>query len=105
MRRCANWWKTKAAERQAAFDALAAALEKLPQGLAFADDAARDEYVARLWQALAVEGQPLKEHMHCLEELAAARLQVFETAGECSESVDKSADELRFTDGGLQHTF
>ena len=95
-----------AAKRQAAFDALAAALQNVPkEDLALSDDAARDEYIDRLWKALAVEGESLEEHMHRLEEFAAARLRVFEIASECYESLDEAADEARFTDDSCNMRF
>ena len=91
-----------AMKRAECLEKLHAALDKLPAGLSWADDAARAAFKERLWTALGCEGAPLENVVRRLEELLAARLRLFEKAAACAESRSKSARGMVYDDEACQ---
>jgi hypothetical protein len=82
---------------------LRAALDKLPAGLSWANDAAKDAFKQRLWTALDLDGEPLEHAVRRLEDLLAARLRLFEKAVACAGSrTDAAEDALTYGDADCQ---
>jgi hypothetical protein len=80
--------------RRDALKALGEAIDKLPEGLTFSDEEAKEAFKQRLWEALAVS----IDDITYLEEFLNMRLRLFEKVREYGETLDTSAADLRFTD-------
>ena len=89
----------KSAEaRRQALAAIGEAIDKLPDGLSFANDEARDAFKQRLWSALGI-GEANIEH---LESLAKMRLLVFQAVARSAKLFDTQTEGLRFADAAVQ---
>ena len=84
--------------RRKGLKALGEALDKLPEGLTFNNEQAKEAFKQRLWEALAVDSDDISY----LEEFLDTRLRLFEKVREHGESLDASAADLRFTDASHQ---
>ena len=82
---------------------LRVALDKLPEGLTWADAAAKDAFKQRLWTALDLDGEPLDAAIRRLEDVLAARARLYEKVAACAASRSKQAeDALTFGDANCQ---
>jgi len=91
-----------AAKRQKILDELSEAIDELPADLPLATPEARDPFKARVWQALATDGEDLRQHVSWLDETAAARLRLFKRVQECAEHFADDEIGLRFGDENCQ---
>jgi hypothetical protein len=78
--------------------ALGEAVDKLPEGLTFDDEPAKEAFKQRLWEALAVDSDDITY----LEEFLTMRLRLFEKVRECAGTLNTSAAGLHFTDASHQ---
>jgi hypothetical protein len=90
-----------AAPFQNAYDELAAAVGALPAGLAPAD-ARSTAFSERVWEALAVDGLPLREYVDRLAAIADRRARLHNRIAKCQDSFDPEAAGLTFGDPECQ---
>ena len=81
-----------------ALDALATAIEQVPDGLALDTPELKAEFVRRVWDALAVDGVPLREHVAQIEALGDLQQRFNDRIAACSDRYDPAATGLTFPD-------
>jgi len=82
----------------AALDALSAAVAQLPQGLPLTGTDSPAAFVDRVWQALAIDGQPLRDYVAELEALGRLQIRLRTRIVECAAHFDTNAAGLSYQD-------
>jgi hypothetical protein len=86
-----------------ALDALAAAIEQVPAGIALDTPNQKDAFVQKVWEALAVEGVPLRGHVAQIEALGDLHKRLEDRIASCCQSFAADASGLTFSDEACQH--
>jgi hypothetical protein len=85
-----------------ALDALASVIEQIPVGLTLDTPESKAAFVRNIWDALAVDGVPLRDHVVQIEALGDLQSRLNERISTCCDRFDRAAAGLAFANEGCQ---